>query len=149
MSFIQNQIWTADPSDIWTPKTSFFFNDPFAIVMGVQADGSVIADGLLFDAIFREGNPSGDPYNLSWWTFDGNNVLSMPSVDTVWSNGAFEWGTNFAIWFSWGQYSGSVSQIGGPDQDNGVFFSEGTISVQGSNLSAYSGRFWYKVRPSP
>lgn len=54
MAFINiSAAYTADPGDIWTPKNAFMLNDPFAIVLNVQADGSVVDEGLLFDPCFR------------------------------------------------------------------------------------------------
>jgi hypothetical protein len=147
MAFIQNSIWTADPGSPWTPKTSFMSTDPFAIVMGVQVDQSVIAQGLLFDAVWQLVNPRQDPYSHAWFTITNSNVLSIPTVDNDWTGVSFQWGTNFAIWDSWNQYADAVVQVDGEDRISGVFYAQGTISVEGSNLFAAAGPAWYKVRP--
>jgi hypothetical protein len=146
MSFIQNEIWTADPGNIWASKSSFMSSDPFAIVMGVQVDQSVVAEGLLFDAVYQLVNPRQDPYNHAWYTVSDSNLMSMPTVDNDWTAGSFNWGTNFAIWFWWSHYADAVSQLYGPDRLDGVFYAQGTISVEGSNLFSAAAPFWYKVR---
>lgn len=146
MAFIQNQVWTADPGSIWTPKPSFMSTDPFAIVMGVQVDQSVVAEGLLFDAVWQLVNPRQDPYNHSWYTLVDSDIMSMPTVDTDWTGVGFQWGTNFAIWHWWNQYDDAVAQVSGPDRDSGVFYAQGTINVEGSNLFAAASPSWYKVR---
>lgn len=146
MSFINiSAAYTADPGNIWTPKSSFMVGDPFAIVLNVQVDNSVIAEGLLFDALFQIVNPQEDPYVGAWWTYTGSDVLPMNSVDSPWNGVNFQWGTNFAIWWSWSHYSDAVSQIGGPSI-TGVYFVQGSISVEGSDLFAASGPFWFKTR---
>jgi hypothetical protein len=146
MSFINiSAAYTADPGNIWTPKPSFMVSDPFAIVLNVQVDSSVVNEGLLFDALFQIVNPQEDPYAGAWWTYTGSDVLSMNSVDFAWNSGSFQWGTNFAIWFFWNHYSDAVSQIGG-FSIKGVFNVQGNISVEGSDLFAASGPFWFKTR---
>ena len=146
MSFINiSAAYTADPANIWTTKSSFMIGDPFAIVMNVQVDSSVVSEGLLFDALFQIVNPQQDPYLGAWWTYDGSDVLSMDSVDTPWNGVSFQWGTNFAIWWSWSRYSDAVSQIGGPSI-RGVYYVQGSMNVEGSDLLAASGPFWFKTR---
>lgn len=147
MSFINlSAAYPADPGNIWTPKTSFNTSDPFALVLNIQADSSLVNEGLLFDALFQIVNPQQDPYAGAWWTYDGNNVMSMPTVDNMWSGASFQWGTNFAIWFSWPQYSNAVAQIGGLSIQ-GLFYVQGSVNVEGSDLFANSpGPFWFKVR---
>lgn len=146
MSFINiSAAYTADPGNVWAPKSSFMLSDPFNIVLNVQADSSVITEGLLFDAIFQIVNPQQDPYVGAWWTYTGSNVLAMNSVDFSWNGVNFQWGTNFAIWFSWAHYSDAVSQIGGPSI-TGVYYVQGSISVEGSDLFAASSPFWFKTR---
>jgi hypothetical protein len=146
MTFIQNSIWTADPGNPWTPKTSFMSSDPFAIVMGVQVDQSIIDEGLLFDAVFQLVNPRQDLYSHAWWIPEDSFPMPMPTIDVDWTAGTFAWGTNFGIWEWWSQYADAVAQVRGPDQVNGVFYAQGTISVEGSNLFAAAAPSWYKVR---
>ena len=146
MSFINiSAAYTADPGSIWTPKNSFMLGDPFAIVMNVQADSSLVDEGLLFDALFQIGNPQQDPYQGAWWTYTGSDILPMNTVDVLWNDVAFQWGTNFAIWWWWSQYSDAVSQIGG-FSIRGVFYVQGSVNVQGSDLFAASTPFWFKAR---
>jgi hypothetical protein len=146
MSFINiSAAYTADPGNIWTPKSSFMVGDPFAIVLNVQVDSSVVNEGLLFDALFQIVNPQQDPYGGAWWTFTGSDVLSMDSVDVPWNGVSFQWGTNFAIWESWSHYSDAVSQIGGPSI-TGVYNVQGSVNVEGSDLFAASSPFWFKTR---
>jgi hypothetical protein len=146
MSFINiSAAYSADPGNIWTPKSSFMTNDPFAVVLNVQVDSSVVSEGLLFDALFQIVNPQEDPYAGAWWTFDGSNVLAMDSVDTPWDGVSFQWGTNFAIWHWWSSYSFAVSQIGGPSI-TGVYYVQGSVNVEGSDLFAASTPFWFKTR---
>ncbi len=145
MSFINiSAAYSADPGNVWTPKTSFMVADPFAIVLNVQVDSSVVNAGLLFDALFQIVNPQQDPYAGAWWSYDGSNVLAMDSVDTAWNGVGFQW-TNFAVWHWWNHYSDAVSQIGGPSI-TGVYFVQGSISVEGSDLFAASGPSWFKTR---
>jgi hypothetical protein len=145
MSFVNiSAVYTADPGDIWTPKSAFMTTDPFAIVLNVQADSSLISGGLLYDATFQVVNPRQDPTTDSWWTLLSGNIVSMPTADTVWSGVGFQW-TNFAVWWWWSQYAGAVSQVYGPTIQ-GVYYVQGTISVEGSNLFANSGQFWFKTR---
>jgi len=146
MSFINiSAAYTADPGDVWTPKSSFMINDPFAIVMAVQADSSVVNEGLLFDAVFQIVNPQQDPYSDAWWTDTGSDILPMNSVDAHWNGVGFQWGTNFVIFWEWSHYSDAVNQIGGPSIV-GVYYVQGTISVEGSDLFAASSPFWFKTR---
>ena len=137
--------YTADPGNVWTPKSSFMVNDPFAIVMTVQADSSLVNQGLLFDAVFQIINPQQDPYVGSWWTYDGSDVLPMNSVDVHWDGVNFQWGTNFAIWWHWDHYSDAVSQIGGPTI-RGLYYVQGSVNVEGSDIFGVSEPFWFKAR---
>jgi hypothetical protein len=146
MSFINiSAVYTADPGNVWVPKSAFMTGDPFAIVLNIQADSSLVSEGLLFDAVFQIVNPQQDPYGRAWWTYTGSDILSMPSVDVDWDAISFQWGTNFAIWWSWPQYANAVSQIGGYSI-RGVFYVQGSVSVEGSDLFANSGQFWFKTR---
>jgi hypothetical protein len=63
-----------------------------------------------------------------------------------WTGVGFQWGTNFAIWHWWSHYADAVAQVYGPDQISGVFYAQGTINVEGSNLFADASPSWYKVR---
>ncbi len=64
MSFINiTNVYTADPGDIWTAKNAFMLNDPFAIVLNIQADSSLVSEGLLFDGVFQILGPQQDPAN--------------------------------------------------------------------------------------
>ncbi|SRR6266699_3097712 len=146
MSFINiTNVYTADPGDIWTAKNAFMLNDPFAIVLNIQADSSLVSEGLLFDGVFQILGPQQDPANgFPWFTLlDGEFVMS-PSRDALWNDISFQWGTDFAIWWSWSQYYDAISHI--VNAKLGVFFVQGTVNVQGSNLFANSERFWFKVR---
>jgi hypothetical protein len=146
MSFINiNAAYSADPGDVWTPKSSFMLADPFAIVLRVEADSTLVQEGLLFDALFQIVNPQQDPYAGAWWTYDGSDVLSMYSVDVNWNALTFQWGTNFAIWWHWDRYSDAVSQIGGPSI-RGLYYVQGSLNVEGSDLFAASTPFWFKAR---
>lgn len=148
MSFVNiSAVRTADPGDIWTPKNSFHPNDPFAVVLDVQVDSSVVQSGLLFDATFEIANPRDDPYTASWFTFVDDEVLSMNSVVWQWKSVAFQWGTNFAVWWWFDHYSDAVNHISGGEKLQGIFNAQGTINIQGSDLFAASSQFWYKVRP--
>jgi len=147
MSFVNiSAIRTADPASVQTPKTSFLPSDPFAIVMDIQVDSSVIQSGLRFDAVFQIVNPRQDPLNHAWFHItSGSTTLAMPTIDFDWTGVSFQWGTNFWIWFAWTHYSDAV-HVSGPDRLNGIFFVQGTVSVEGSDLFARSGQFWFKVR---
>ncbi len=148
MSFINiSAVRTADPGNVWVPKSAFRPSDPFAVVLEVQVDNSVIEEGLVFDAIFEIVNPRQDPYTTSWYSdMDGTGLL-MPSVVWEWDSVAFQWGTNFAVWWWFNHYSDAVSQILGGEQLQGIFYAQGTVSIEGSDLFAVSDKFWYKVRP--
>lgn len=145
MSFVNvTSVYTADPGNVWAPKSAFMTNDPFAIVLLVQADGSLVSGGFLYDAVFQIVNPQQDPYGAAWWTNSGSGILSMPTVDVDWNGIPFQW-TNFGVWWSWGQYSDAVSQIGG-FSIQGLFYVQGSVSVETSDLFSNSGQFWFKVR---
>ena len=137
---------TADPGNVWVAKNSFMSGDPFAIVLDVQVDSSLVSAGLLYDVVWQIVNPRQDPYNHAWWTPIAGNIVDIPTVDRDWTSVAFQW-TNFAVWVSWAQYADAVSQVRGPDKSAGIFYVQGTINVQGSSLFGRSGQFWFKVRP--
>lgn len=147
MAFVNiSAVRTADPSNVWVPKDSFMSSDPYAIVLDVQVDSSVLASGLLYDVVWQIVNPRQSPYSHAWWTPIGGSPVSMPTVDADWNGVPFQW-TNFAVWMWWTRYSDAVSQVRGPDSVSGVFYVQGTVNVQGSSLFANSNQFWFKVRP--
>jgi hypothetical protein len=148
MSFLNiSAVRTADPNDIWQPKLSFRPTDPFAVVLDVQVDNSVIEEGLLFDATFQINNPRNDPYTTSWFTIlSTGDALEMTSVVWTWNSVSFQWGTSFAVWWWFDHYSDAVTQISGGEKLQGIFYAQGTVNVQGSDLFAASPPFWYKVR---
>ena len=147
MAFVNvSAVRTADPANVWVAKDSFRSSDPFAIVLDVQVDSSVVSSGLLYDAVWQIVNPRQDPYSHAWWTLLGSEVEGIPTVDADWNSVPFQW-TNFAVWMSWSRYSDAVSHVHGPDKFAGVFFVQGTINVQGSSLFGHSNQFWFKVRP--
>jgi hypothetical protein len=146
MSFINlSSVYTADPGNFLIPKNSFMITDPFAVVMQIQADSSIVNNGLLFDASAQIVNPRQDPTLDGWWTIAGNSVFSMPTVDLAWESIDFKWGTNFAIWWWWNQYADAVSQVHGPTIE-GVYCVQGTVNVEGTDLFSNSGQFWFKTR---
>ena len=54
MAFINiSSVYTADPSDIWTPKNAFLLNDPYAIVQHIQADSSVVSEACCSMLCFK------------------------------------------------------------------------------------------------
>jgi hypothetical protein len=150
MSFVNiSAVRTADPGNVWVPKNSFRPSDPFAVVLDIQVDNSVVQDGLVFDANFQIKNPCDDPYSgSSWFTVlsDGDGV-GVTSVVWTWTPVSFKWGTNFSFWVFFDHYSDAVSHISGAAQLQGIFYAEGTINIQNSDLFATSPIFWYKVRP--
>jgi hypothetical protein len=137
---------TADPGNVWVAKNSFLSSEPFAIVLDVQVDSSIVAAGLLYDVVWQIVNPRQDPNNHAWWTLVGNEIVGTPTVDADWNGVAFQW-TNFAVWDTWSHYSDAVRQVQGPDKFAGIFYVQGTINVQGSSLFGHSNQFWFKVRP--
>ena len=137
---------TADPANAGVAKDSFMSTDPFAIVLDIQVDSSVVAAGLLYDVVWQIVNPRQDPSSHAWWTYSGQ-VMSSPTVDIDWKGVAFNWGPVFWVFCSWNQYADAVRHIQGPDARQGVFYVQGTMSIQGSSLFARSGQFWFKVRP--
>lgn len=149
MSFVNiSAVRTADPGNIWVAKNSFRPSDPFAVVLDVQVDNSVVQEGLVFDATFQINNPRNDPYTTSWYTILGSgDALEMTSVVWAWNSVSFQWGTNFAVWWFFNHYSDAVSQISGGEQLQGIFYASGTVNIQNSDLFAASSQFWYKVRP--
>ena len=74
MAFLNiSSIYTADSNDFWTPKNAFLLNDPYAIVMAVQADSTVVSEGLLFDARFKSlGRPK-----ILLQDFPGGSLTAM------------------------------------------------------------------------
>jgi hypothetical protein len=145
MAFLNiSSVYTADPADIWTPKNSFMLHDPFAIALNIQADSSLVAEGLLFDAVFQIVGPQQDAQGFPWWTIVNGNVTLSPTRDVNWTNISFQWGTNFAIWWFWNEYYDAIAHVGNAKQ--GVFYVQGTANVQGSDVFANSGQFWFKVR---
>jgi hypothetical protein len=139
---------TADPGkgNVWVPKDSFMSSDPFAIVLDVQVDSSLVSSGLLYDVVWQIANPRQDPYTHAWWTPIAGNGVGIPTVDFDWTSVAFQW-TNFAVWVSWSHYSDAASQVRGPDKFAGIFYLQGTINVQASSLFGHSSQFWFKARP--
>src|SRR5262249_37434975 len=95
-------------------------HDPFAIVLNVQADSSLIQEGLLFDAVFQIVGPQLDLRHYAWFTIINGDVLACPSRDALWNNISFQWGTDFAIWWSWPQYYDAIRDI--VNAKVGVFF---------------------------
>ena len=145
MAFINiSKVYTADPGNIWTPKNSFLLHDPYAIVLNIEADSSVVSAGLRFDAVFQIVGPQEDAQGYVWWTIVSGDVTQSPSRDVHWDNVGFQWGTNFAIWWHWNQYYDAIAHVGNAKQ--GVFYVQGTVNVRGSDLFAASDRFWFKVR---
>jgi hypothetical protein len=141
-------VYTADPADFWTPKTSFVSSDPFAIVLQVQISSDILQAGLSFDAVFQMANPRQDPYRGSWFTIlSSGDVLDMTTRDFHWNNQQFQWGTFFEVHVSWGQYADAVTEISGAEKLKGLFFVRGTIDIVGSSLFARSGESFYKVVP--
>jgi hypothetical protein len=149
MPFVNiSQVYAADPGAVWTPKRSFVSTDPFAIVIRAQVSQDVIDAGLRFDAYFQADNPRRDPDVGNWWSIlPGNESVGGITRDYRWLDVPFQWGTDFEIHVSWGQYRDFVNHIWGPDRVNGVFLVRGTINVRGSNLFAHSGDSTYKVVP--
>jgi hypothetical protein len=146
MAFINiSSVYTADPNDVWTPKNAFMLQEPYAIVLQIQADSSVVSEGLLFDAMFQIVGPSQDLANgFPWWIIDTNgDIAPSPTRDVWWGNISFQWGTNFAIWWHWNKYSDAIAHVANSKQ--GVFYVQGIVNVQRSNLFAASERFWFKV----
>ena len=81
MSFVNiSAIRTADPGNIWVAKNSFRPSDPFAVVLDVQVDNSVVQAGLVFDATFQINNPRDDPHSTSWYTILDGDAYGMTSV---------------------------------------------------------------------
>jgi hypothetical protein len=146
MSFINiSAAYTADPSNIWTPKNAFMLDDPYAIVLNIQVDSSVVREGLLFDAVVQIVGPQQDLTGFPWWIIDSDgNVVPSPTRDSTWTSQKFQWGTNFAFFVFWNSYHDAIAHVGNAKQ--GVFFVQGTVNVQGSDLFAASERFWFKVR---
>lgn len=145
MAFINiSSIYTADPNNVWTPKNAFMLNDPYAIVLSIQVDSSVISEGLLFDAMFQIVGPEQDLTEYAWWIIVDGDVMFSPSRDILWNNISFQWGTDFVIWWQWNKYYDAVAQVA--NAKHGVFYVQGTVNVQGSDLFAASDHYWFKVR---
>jgi hypothetical protein len=145
MAFVNiSDVYTADPGDVWTPKNSFLLHDPFAIVLRVQADSSLVSKKVLFDAVVQIVGPQQDLTQFPWWIIDSNgDVQPSPTRDSTWTNRSFQF-TDFAFSVFWNSYFDAIAHVGNAKQ--GVFFVQGTVNVQGSELFAASGRFWFKVR---
>jgi len=140
-------IHTADPSNVWPPKSVFRPSDPFAIVMGIRVSNDIISAGLRFNAVFQMVTPRNDPQGPAWFfIYSGGDSEILNTLDWRWDDVTFDWGTDIAIWFYWDHYSDAVSQVRGGEKDKGIFFVRGTIDIQGSDLFAHSPEFWYKVR---
>src|SRR3981189_2343655 len=113
MAFINiSSVYTAAPGYIWTPKNAFMLNDPFAIVLNIQADSTVVKEGLLFDAVFQIVGPQQDLTGFPWWVIDNGNVMPSPTRDVRWNDISFQWGTNFAIWWFWNKYNDAIAHVG-------------------------------------
>ncbi len=138
------RVYTADPGDVWTPKDAFLLNDPFAIVLNVHADAGVVAKAPLFDAVFQIVGPQQDLTGYPWWIIQSGDVLASPTRDATWNDISFQWGTDFGIWWFWDSYYEAIQHVGNAKQ--GVFYVQGTVNVQGTDLFAASDRFWFKVR---
>lgn len=147
MSLIQASIWTATPPELggdpWVPVNWFNLTDPFSIVMGIQIDQSVIDNGWPLNATYQVVNPRQDPYNHAWYTVSNGNVIAMPTIDNDWEFNPP--GTNIAAWLWWSQYADFRAQVDGPDSDEGIFYAQGTVSVQATDSFASPGPFWFRV----
>jgi hypothetical protein len=120
MAFVNiTAAYTADANDVWTPKNSFLLHDRFAIVLRIQADSSLVSKKMLFD------------------------VQPSPARDSTWTNQTFQF-TDFAFFVFWNSYFDAIAHVGNAKQ--GVFFVQGTVNVQGSDLFVASDCFWFKVR---
>jgi hypothetical protein len=143
-------VWTAESTDIWTPVNSFFSALPFATVIEVELDADPPYLDDLFSATWILGTPRQDPYTTSWYTAIDDNAVLMPTVVNQWD---FEWdykknGKNFAVWNSFGKYDDAVSQIYGPERNQGIFYLQGTLASRGTGYFAVSDKYWYRVQPS-
>jgi hypothetical protein len=153
VSLIQASIWTATPpelgGDAFTPVNWFNLTDPFAIVMGIQIDQSVIDNGWPLNATFQVVNPRQDPYNHAWYTITDGNIVAMPTIDNDWDFIPQEitppLGTNFAAWLWWNQYAEFSAEVNGEDSTEGIFYAQGQVSVQATNSFATPGPFWFRV----
>jgi hypothetical protein len=74
------------------------------------------------------------------------DTVGVTSVVWIWTPVSFQWGTSFSFWVFFDRYSDAVSHISGGEQLQGIFYAEGTINIQNSDLFATSPQFWYKVR---
>jgi len=144
-------VWTAESTDIWTPVPSFFSALPFAMVIEIELDADPPYLDDSFSATWILGTPRQDPYTPSWFTIlDSGNATLMPTVVYEWD---FEWdykkkGKNFAVFWTFNQYSDAVSQISGDEKNNGIFYLQGTIASRGTGYFAVSEKYWYRVLPS-
>jgi hypothetical protein len=140
MPFVNiSQVYAADPGAVWTPKRSFVSTEPFAIVMRAQVSQDVIDAGLRFDAYFQADNPRRDPWQGNWWSIVDGGTLGGFTRDHRWLDVPFQWGTDFEIHASWGQYRDFVNHILGIDRVNGVFVVRGTIGALIPGFPAKTG----------
>jgi hypothetical protein len=104
----------------------------------------VVSRKTLFDAVVQIVGPQQDLTGFPWWIIDSNGeVQPSPTRDSTWTNQSFQF-TDFAFFVFWSSYFDAIAHVGNAKQ--GVFFVQGTINVQGSELFAASDRFWFKVR---
>lgn len=145
MSFVQiSNVYTADPANVWVPKSAFITSDAFAVVLIVQVGSSLVQGGMRSDTVFQIVNPQLDPLGGAWWYWDGSwtsQTIDRPSIDKTWSNVPFSF-THFARWWSWSSWANAVMYT---QPKVGVFSVRGHIDVRSSNLFARSGEFSFKV----
>lgn len=142
-----DRIFTMDPSDVWTPKNAFFFNDPFGINIIATASSDLVDERLRYDIVWQMVNPRDDPYNTRWFSFTGGTIIGYHTIDWHVRNEVFQW-PSFGHWVTWGQYSDAVSHVSGVGSNSGVFSVRGSIEVQGTDQFDLTlpFAFNYKVR---
>lgn len=151
-----SDIYTANPTEIWRPKSSFGFFEPFAIVLVVSVSGDLIESGSRSNTVFQLVNPRLDPAGSNWYYSgvggDPLGTIQCNSRDHFWDNVTFPSATYFFRYMAFSRYADAVAAPPGLRLHHarygrtGVFFVRGTIDVIDSDHFAHSGEYWYKTR---
>jgi hypothetical protein len=146
MSFVRiTEMWTMDPAQPWNPKSSFFYADPFGVMMRLQCSQDVIDAGLRYDIEWQLVCPREDINGQGWWSeFSTGDAALSPTVDVRYEDQPFSW-NDFGHWIYWRRY-GDAFRVIGAHTLPGVFAVRGHIQVVGSDLFDMTDPFAFKYQ---
>ena len=146
MAFIKiEDMWTMDPADVLTPKSSFSWGEPFGVTMIVQCSADLVQERVRADVQFQLVNPRQDAHRLVWFTTTGPGAPEVqPTIDILYEN-VFLTLTHFAWFISWSSYAKAMQNVGAA-QHPGAFAVRGHVQVQGTDLFDLTEPFAHKYQ---